>query len=264
MFTLQLRRALFVATLATAAAASAASGQVLHVNHEWDDCAIVLAPGLTQHAWHQFVSEVGVVMYFRPMTSAKPLGKRNVEFAVLRTGTRIDDQDAAWNDTFSHPDSTHWLFDGDALQIPGLMLRMGVTDRIDAGVYFTKNPNSNYGFIGGQVQYAFLDGVTAPVAAAGRLNVVTLFGPEDVSATVYGADVLVSKDVARFLTPYAGISGYLSRASEKTSTVNLDDENVFGVQGMLGISARVSVITVGAELNLARVMGYSFKVGVGM
>ena len=164
MFTLQLRRALFVATLATAAAASAASGQVLHVNHEWDDCAIVLAPGLTQHAWHQFVSEVGVVMYFRPMTSAKPLGKRNVEFAVLRTGTRIDDKDAAWNDTFSHPDSTHWLIDGQGapLPLPSLAVRAGITDRLDAGVYVTKNPNANYGLWGGDLwHYAVVAGYDA-------------------------------------------------------------------------------------------------------
>ena len=263
MFIKSLQRALVLATLASAAAVSGATAQILHTNHDWDECAIILDPGLTQHAWHQFVSEVGVVMYFRPMTSAKPLGKRNVEFAVLNNGTRIDDKDAAWNDTFSHPDSTHWLFEGDALKIPGLMLRVGVTDRLDAGVYFTKNPNSNYGFLGGQVQYALLDGVTTPVAAAGRLNVVTLFGPEDVNATVYGADFLVSKDVASFLTPYAGISGYLSRAHEKTTKVALDDENVFGVQGMLGITAKISVVTVGAELNVARVMGYSFKIGLG-
>lgn len=240
--------------------ASTAAAQILHVNDQWDECAIVIDPALTQEAWHQFVGEVGVVMYFRSMSSAKPLGRGNIEFSVVNSGTRIDDAEAAWNDTFSHPDSTHWLFEGDALKIPGLILRMGVTDRLDAGVYFTKNPNSNYGFIGGQVQYALLDGATSPVAAAGRLNVVRLFGPDDLTATAYGADLVVSKDVA-FLSPYAGVTGYLSRGHEKTSKVSLDDENVFGVQGVLGVSARISVISVGAELNLARVTGYSMKIG---
>ena len=40
--------------------------------------------------------------------------------------SRIDDEKDAWNDTFSHPDSTHYLTDGDALMIPGLMVRAGV------------------------------------------------------------------------------------------------------------------------------------------
>ena len=257
----RIRRPLLLAGLLSAAATSAASGQVLHLNDHWDECAIVLDPALTQHAWHQFASEVGVVMYFRPLTSARPLGRKNVEFAILNTGTRIDDADAAWNDTFSHPDSMHWLFEGDALKIPGVSLRVGVTDRIDAGVYFTKNPNSNYGFMGGQVQYALLTEASAPIAAAGRLNVVRLFGPDDLTATVYGADFLVSKDIS-FLSPYAGISGYLSRAHERTSKVDLNDESVFGVQGMLGLAARISVVSVGAELNLARVTGYSIKIGI--
>ena len=66
----RIRRPLLLAGLLSAAATSAVSAQVLHVNDRWDECAIVLDPALTQHAWHQFVSEVGVVMYFRPLTSA--------------------------------------------------------------------------------------------------------------------------------------------------------------------------------------------------
>src|SRR5687767_11148468 len=112
-------------------AASALPAQKLHVNDRWDECAIVIDPSLTQSAWHQFVGEVALVAYLRPMVSARPLGKGRYEFAILDGATRIDDGDAAWNDTFSHPDSTHWLFEGDALTIPGLMLRYGVTQRLD-------------------------------------------------------------------------------------------------------------------------------------
>lgn len=50
----------------------------------------------------------------------------------------------AWNDTFVHPGSTHWLKGGPRLPIMGLT-RMGVTDRLDVGVYFTKSPGVNYG-----------------------------------------------------------------------------------------------------------------------
>ncbi|HET9439050.1 MAG TPA: hypothetical protein VFO52_02720 [Longimicrobiales bacterium] len=253
-------RSLLAVSLLSAAGVSTAASQVLHVNDHWEECAIVIDPSLTQEAWHQFVGEVGVVMYFRPMSSARPLGRGNIEFSLVNSGTRIDDGDAAWNDTFSHPDSTHWLFEGDALKIPGLIFRMGVTDRIDAGIYFTKNPRSNYGFIGGQVQYGLLTEATAPVSAAGRVNVVRLFGPDDLTATVYGADLVVSKDVS-FLSPYAGVSGYLSRGHERTSKVSLKDESVLGVQGVLGLSARISVVSLGAEINVAKVTGYSLKIG---
>lgn len=243
-------------------AASALPAQKLHVNDRWEQCAIVIDPSLTQAAFHQFVSELALVVYFRPLTSAKPMGARHIEFDLVNWGTRIDDADAAWNDTFSHPDSLHWLFDGDALRIPALMVRMGITSRIDVGAYFTKSIGANYGMYGGQVQYTFLDDVERNLAAAARVSAVRLFGPDDVSASVLGADLLVSKNVS-FLAPYAGVSGYLSRGQERTSKVNLDNESVFGAQGMVGIAARIKAIRLGAEVSLAKVPGYSFKVGFG-
>ena len=261
MFKIKLQHSLLAAALLLPFAGSAVSAQHLHVNDKWDECALVISPTLTQAAWRQFVREVGLVAYFRPLTSARPLGRREFEVSVLDWGTKIDAADAAWNDTFSHPDSTHWLFEGDALKIPGLMLRMGISDRLDAGVYFTKSIGANYGFLGGQVQYSLLD-PNGTFAAAGRLSAVNVYGPEDLSASVFGADFLVSKTVSVF-SPYAGVSGYLSRGVEHTTKVNLENENVFGIQGMLGVAARISVVRIAAEYNLAKVPGYSLKVGFG-
>jgi hypothetical protein len=249
--------------LIVAVSTSPAAAQSLHVNNHWDDCAFVIAPSLTQAAFREFVSEVGVVMYFRPLSDAKPLGRRRVEFAVLNWSTRIDDSKAAWNDTFSHPDSTHWLIEGDALPIPGLMVRAGVTDRMDAGLYVTKNFNANYGIVGGQLQYNLLDDAARKLAASGRVTVARLVGPEDLTAMTYGADLLVSRDVGVF-SPYALVSGYLSQGSEQTSKVDLKSENVFGVQGSAGVAVRIGGVRLGAEYNVARVTGYSFKIGYGI
>lgn len=239
------------------------AAQALHVDDRWDECAIVLAPSLTQAAWHQFVGEIGQVVYFRPLASARPLGTGRFEVAILDWGSRIDAADDAWNDTFVHPDSTHWLFEGDALMIPGLLVRAGVSERVDAGVYFTKSIGANYGFIGGQVQYALLHDADKALAAAARLSAVRLFGPDDLTAGVYGLDVVVSRDLSSAFSPYASVSGYLARGHERTAKVNLDDEKVLGVQGAVGMAVKVSVLRLGAEVSLGRVTGYSFKVAVG-
>ena len=232
----------------------------LHVNDRWDECSFELDPALTQKAWHQFTREAGLVVYFRPLNSAKPLGVKNLELSLLNWATTIDDADDAWNDTFVHPDSTHWLFDGNALQFPGLMFRVGVTDQIDIGTYFTQNIPANYGFYGGQVQYNFLNDSEKNLAAAARFNFTALFGPEDLNQSVWGLDVLASKDLSRF-SPYVGVSGYLARAQETTTKVDLDDESVFGLQAMVGTSMNISVLRIGAEFNLADVTGYSLKIG---
>lgn len=249
--------------LAVLAFAPPLYAQKLHTNHRWHQCAIVLDSSLTQGAWHQFTRELGLVSYFRPLTSAAPLGRRNVEIGLLRWGTRINDADAAWNDTFSHPDSTHWLMEGNSLDIPGLMARAGITDRVDVGAYFTKAPGANYGLMGGQLQYSLVNDPDRRLAAAGRVSVVRLFGPDDMQASTYGLDFVVSKDVSRF-APYVGVSGYLARAKETTTKVDLRDENVFGAQATVGIAARVSVMRIGAEYNIAKVPGMSMKVAVGL
>lgn len=238
------------------------SAQILHVNDRWDECAIVLHHSLTPEAWHQFASELGLVTYFRPMVSARPMGKKRVEFALVQSSTKIDDADPAWNDTFSHPDSMHYLFEGDALPIPGFTLRVGVTDRIDVGAYLTKNVKSNYGIAGGQFQYSLVNDTERNFALAGRVTLARLFGPDDVSAGVYGLEVVTSREVSVF-EPYAVVSGYLSHASEHSPVVDLESETVLGIQGTLGVAVQVWALRLGAEYNLARVPGYAFKVAFG-
>ena len=249
----------------TALATLPASGQDLHENDRWEECSIVLDPSLDQGTWHEWVSELPTVVGFRPLASARPMGRGNVEFAVMNWGSRIDDEKDAWNDTFSHPDSTHYLTDGDALMIPGLMVRAGVSDRIDVGAYFTKNPNANYGFYGAQVQYAVTDETEAPVSVATRASLVHLFGPEDAEVGVYGLDAVVSRDFGVLsdratLSPYMIASGYYARGQETTDKVELDDENIVTAQGTLGMALSVWAVRLGAEYSVGRVDGYSFKV----
>ena len=245
--------------LSLSAVGTPLSAQTLHLNDRWDECSFILDPALTQGSWHQFVKEAGVVTFFRPLASAEPLGARNFEVALLRWGTRIDAATDPWNDTFSHPDPEHWLIEGDALHIPGVMVRAGVTDRIDVGGYVTKAPGANYGFFGGQMQYSFLHDPESGLAAASRASFVRMYGPEDLSFTNYGMDLVVSRRISRF-SPYAGVSGYLAHGHEKTSKVSLEDERVLGIQGTAGVEMRLWALSLGAEVHLAEVTGYSFKV----
>ena len=250
----------------TAASADAQTQPKLHVNPRWHECSFQIDPSLTQSAWHQFTQEAGLVTFFRPMSDAGPLGRGKFEVSVLQWKTGIKAEDAAWNDTFVHPDSTHWLFEGDGLQFPGLMLRAGVSGRTDVAAYFTKNPEANYGFYGAQVQRSLLRPAT-PWAVAARGSFVSIYGPEDLDFAVYGGELIASRRLElrkwATLSPYAGVSGYLSRSHEKTAAVNLADEQVGGVQSTLGAALELSKLRLGAEYNLARVRSLSMKIGVG-
>ena len=239
----------------------------LHVNPRWHECSFQLSPSLTQAAWRQFTQEAGLVAYFRPLSDARPMGRGRFEVSILQWETGIDAGDAAWNDTFVHPDSTHWLFEGSRLAFPGLMVRAGVTSRTDVGVYVTKSPGANYGFAGAQVQRNLVGDATRSWAAAARMSFVTMYGPEDLDYTVYGADLVASRTfgLTRWasVSPYAGVSTYLGTSHEKSAAVNLDDERTLGAQMMMGASLQLSKARLAAEYNVSKVNSFSLKLGLG-
>ena len=239
----------------------------LHVNPRWKECSFQLDASLTQAAWRQFAGEAAVVTYFRPLTGAKPMGRGNFEASVLQWKTGIDASEDAWNDTFVHPDSAHWLFEGSGLEFPGLTMRAGVTDRTDVGAYFTKSPGANYGFYGAQVQQNLID--DGKLSASARMSMVSMYGPEDLDFSVYGVDLLASREFTVWsgraaLSPYAVVSGSLGRAQEKSAVVDLDDENVFGAQATLGVEARLWRTRLGVEYGFARVSSFSIKMGMNV
>lgn len=260
--------AIAIAVIQTPAAAQGHGRPHLHAHGKWKECSIQLAPTLTQRAWRQFTQEAGLVAYFRPLVDAEPLGRGRYEISLVQWETAIDDADAAWNDTFVHPDAEHYLIEGSGLKFPGLMLRAGVSAGTDAGLYVTKNPNANYGFVGGQLQRRLAGGEDRRWAASARASFVTLYGPEDADLTVYGMDLVASRKLTLTrwaeVSPYVGVSGYLSTSHEKSAAVALEDERVAGSQAMAGAVLRLSKARIAAEYNAAKVRTISLKVGFGI
>lgn len=265
-----MKRPLSMLVLVLATGAPAALAQTpnvtLHVNPKWRSCAIQLDPALTQDAWRRFTEEAAVLTYFRPLTDARPIGRGNFEVSIAQWQTKVDETSSAWNDTFVHPDSTHWLTEGSGLGIPGLLFRAGITDKIDVGAYVTKNVESNYGLWGGQIQYNLMHQPSSKFAVSTRLSLVSLYGPDDVDLTVYGMDIMASKTAALTkrlsVSPYVGFTTMLSNAHEKSPMVSLNDETAWGAMGTAGAVAQYSIARLGVEYNVANVNTLSLKVGV--
>lgn len=241
----------------------------LHVNPKWRECSFQIDPALTQEAWHEFTKEAGLVAYFRPLTDAKPMGAGHFEISLLQWQTAFDDAKPAWNDTFVHPDSAHWLKETSRLAFPGLTGRVGITDRLDVAFYFTKNPGANYGFYGGQLQYNLVNDLERKWSSSIRTGFSSIFGPEDLRLNTYGVDALVSKEFRIYsnwasISPYAGVSTYLASSRETTEAVDLHNEQVIGGQAMVGAVLKLSVARIGVEYNFAKLSTFSFKVGVGI
>jgi hypothetical protein len=238
----------------------------LHVNPRWKQCSIQLDPSLTQSAWRQFTKEAGQVVYFRPLADARPMGRGAFEVSLMQWQTNVDDNASAWNDTFVHPDSAHWLYEGGGLQFPGVALRAGVTSTTDVGLYATKNFQANYGAYGLQLQQNLVRGAGDWDVSA-RASMMSLFGPADVDLSVYGVDVVANwKHFAvgpATVTPYVGVATYIASSHEKSNVVNLADENVGSAIGTIGAAVQFSVVRVGAEASISQVPSIAIKVGFG-
>jgi hypothetical protein len=94
-----------------------------------------------------------------------------------------------------------------------------------------------------------------------------LYGPEDLGLNVLGVDLLASKEFVLWsdwviISPYAGVSAFLSNSHETTTAVDLQAEHTPGVQGMVGAAAKISIVRVSAEYNVSTVNTLSLKAGV--
>lgn len=237
---------------------SISHAQELHVNHDIKSCSIELDPSLTQSQFHKFTREAAQVFTFKLMSPAVPLGAKKFQIGLDYAITSINDADPAWNNTFTHPHEEHYL--GDQLAFPKLFARMGVSDRMDVGLYYTKNPEANYGFMGGEMKYALFMQPQKPLAMAVRTTYATLLGVEDMNFHLWGVDLSASKKFG-MLTPYLGIGANLGRAIETTSKVDLHNETVLTPRGIMGAQLSLSFFSLTAEMDVATVSTVSFRTG---
>jgi hypothetical protein len=167
-------RTILLALMCLAPAAASAHGPDghpadpnLHVDPTLKDCPVQFAPELTRAAFARFAREFGSVSAFKLSSPPTTLGRRGLAIELEGTAFTVDEKSDAWNDTFAHPDAYHEL--GSDKRFPMVKARLGLTDRLDAGAFYTRNSLANYGWLGFDLKYGVLrqDGTT-PVSLAVR------------------------------------------------------------------------------------------------
>jgi opacity protein-like surface antigen len=240
-------------------AARAAYDPNLHVDPSVDDCSVRFAPELTQGAFHTFAREFGSVSAFKQGAPPETLGAWRVALDVEQLYFSVDEKSAAWNDTFTHPDSSHEL--GASKAFPKLRLRVGVTDDLELGAYYTENLEANYGWLGVDAKYALLhqrDG--APVSLAVRAAYTKTLYVADMNMHAVTADVSVGRTLWNVLTPYVGLGGDTVLVRETSPAVDLEDEAIFVPRLTAGVEARWWHLGVGAEAHVAALTSYQLQV----
>jgi len=239
--------------------AAYAQGDVYwHIDPNVDTCSMVIDPSLTQDQWNRFTKQIGAILSFKSLASAETLGKMNFYIGIDDSYTPVDQHDPAWINTFTHPDEDCPL--GDAISYPTIRARMGVSDNIDVGAYWTTAPHSNYGGVGVELKYAFQKESEKRPAAAVRASASILTGVPDFDVNVYSLEFMTSKKIA-MVTPYVGLRESLSIGTVTTSKVNLHKESVFIPQGYVGVAYSIWKLNLAAEYNISYVNTFALAIG---
>lgn len=252
--------ALIIFALASASHAQGNGSDVYwHIDPGVKSCSMIINPSLTQAQWKTFVTQVGAISSFKSLSSAEPLGKMNFFVGIDDSRTPVDQHNPAWINTFAHPDADCPL--GDAISYPALRARMGLSDNMDVGAYWTTSPGGNYSMAGGELKYAFMRESEKLPAAAVRGSVTILTGVSDFNLNIYSVELVASKRIAMF-APYVGVRESMAIGTETTSKVNLETERPLITQGYAGVACSLWMLNLVAEYNISTVNTLAVVIGV--
>ena len=229
-----------------------------HMDPNVKSCSMVIDTSLTQGQWHRFTKQVGAISSFKSLASAKTLGKMKFNIAIDDAYSPVDQHDLAWINTFTHPDENCPL--GDVITYPTLRASMGVSDNMDIGGFWTTAPGANYGMLGGEIKYAFLQESGQNPAAAVRASATLLTGVRDFNLGIYSVELMASKRIA-MLTPYVGLRESMVNATETTPKVDLNSESILITQGYAGVAYLIWKLNLAAEYNVSTVNTFAFTIG---
>jgi hypothetical protein len=231
----------------------------LHVNPNLEDCSIQFAPELTQEAFHRFVREFGSVSAFKQMAPPVPLGRGRVAVALQNISFTVDEYSEAWNNTFAHPNAGHPL--GADKSFPMLRARVGLTDALDLGGFYTENARANYGWVGVEALYGLLrQDESTPVSVAVRGAYTRTIRADDLDLHAASLDVSLGRTFRGAITPYVGVGSDALLAHERSVAVDLDREMMDVPHRFAGAQLRLGHLALGAEVSRGALTSWQLQV----
>jgi hypothetical protein len=199
-----------------------------------------VGPDLTAAELEQFAADVGSILRLPQLADAATLGNRHFDVSVDYVSSRVD---------------------GASVPLSRVVMRYGMNDRADIGVWGGLYPNSNSGAVGLDTKIALLrQGPDWPVSVSIRPSATALVGRSDVFAANAAVDLSVSRRIGP-VSPYGGIVASSSVAIERSNQVNLDPATAGASFGYAGVAYRWRALVVSGEIERGDVPSYAFRIG---
>lgn len=218
---------------------------------------VSIPAGFANSKFNDVVKQAGTVIAYRGIAPAEPGGLTGFDIGVETSFFKVDA--AVLDDVLSNNTPSY-------LPVPKVHVRKGLPFGIDLGASYAMVPSSNIKVIGGEIQYAILDGSVALPALSVRGHYSTLLGVDDLDLKTYGADAVVSKGFL-FLTPYIG-AGVMRSDGKYTGTdatlkANLKDQSVTTPRVFGGVQIAMALLRLTLDAEFADVPVYTAKISLG-
>lgn len=213
---------------------------------------------LANDTFKDLVKEAGAVVAYRGVAPAEPQGLTGFDIGVEASFFKVDN--GLWDQVIDSGDTPSYL------GVPRVHVRKGLPFGIDLGASYAMVPDSNIKVLGGELQYAIMDGSTALPALAVRGHYSTLLGVDDVDLKTYGADAVVSKGFLMF-TPYVG-AGMLRTKGEYAGNngilqANLQDQSDTSTRVFGGVQVAMALLRITLDAEYAEIPVYTAKISLG-
>lgn len=218
---------------------------------------ISLLSTMSNNTFKDVVKEAGTVIAYRGIAPAEPQGLTGFDIGVESSFFKVDEN--VWSEVVSDVPTY--------LPVPRVHVRKGLPFGIDLGASYSTVPASNIKVIGGELQYAILDGGVALPALSVRGHYSTLLGVDDLDLKTYGADVVASKGILMF-TPYIG-AGVLRTDGSYSGTnatlkTTLQDQSVTTPRVFGGVQVAIALLRLTLDAEYAdEVPVYTAKASIG-
>jgi hypothetical protein len=216
-----------------------------------DDIIIPPTGIYSQPEFKDLSETLGLVISYKPLTPAEPLGILGFDLGIEVTAVDVDQGESFLTEVISDPPS-YFVF-------PKLHAQKGLPFGIDVGVVYAKVPDSNIELIGGEIKWAVLKGSVATPAVALRGSYTSLLGVDTLDLSTYGFDISASKGLG-FLTPYIGIGQvWIQSSANVPPPFTLSDENLSRTKGFAGLKLKLLLLSFVGEVEFSQVLSYTLR-----
>lgn len=218
------------------------------------------ASGTTNDIFAKVSREAGIMTAYRGVAPAEPQGIKGFDIGVAVNFAEIDSD--LWEQAVGTSSTDYPGY----LPIPKIQVRKGLPYNFDIGASYAKVPSSNLTMVGGELQWALLEGSTATPAVAVRGSYSSLGGVDDIELSTYAADLVVSKGFA-MLTPYAG-AGVVRINAEYTGDdallkTTLNDYSATELRYFGGVQMSMALVRLTIDAEFGELPVYTAKLSLG-